>query len=73
MPNELYLIRSSFENMIQEIVVFILFALALIYLVRPSLFRGKKASKGCASGCAACNTIDFEKIAAQIQKDSRVQ
>ncbi len=45
---------------IQEVLVYIAFALALIYAVRL-VYRTIKSKKGCSSGCGKCG-VDFSKI-----------
>lgn len=50
----------------QEILVFIFFLTAVIYLIR--YFYRTNTSKGCAAGCGSCGKIDVEKIIAQHQK-----
>lgn len=50
----------------QEILVFIFFLAAIIYLVR--YFYRTSTSEGCSSGCGACSKIDVDKIMAQYQK-----
>lgn len=50
--------------MVQEIIIFIFFALAAAYVIwlLVANFR-PKAGGGCAKGCgSACSTIDFNKI-----------
>ncbi len=50
--------------MLQEIIVFIVFALAAIYVIRLLIANFRpKAGGGCAKGCGmACSSIDFDKI-----------
>jgi hypothetical protein len=53
--------------MIQQILVILLFAGAVVYLGRL-LYRSFQAkSTGCATGCGKCGAVDFEKIEAQIK------
>lgn len=50
--------------MVQEIIIFIVFALAAAYVIRLLIANFRpKAGGGCAKGCGgACSTIDFNKI-----------
>jgi hypothetical protein len=45
---------------IQEILLAIIFALAILYLGRM-IYRSLKSDKGCASNCGKCS-VDFSKI-----------
>ncbi|WP_183906677.1 FeoB-associated Cys-rich membrane protein [Rufibacter immobilis] len=54
--------------MVQEIIIFIIFALASGYVLRLGYksFFAKEA--GCAKGCGgACSSIDLKKIEREIQ------
>ncbi|MES2730833.1 MAG: FeoB-associated Cys-rich membrane protein [Bacteroidota bacterium] len=53
--------------MIENLVIFIVFALALAYLGNMvwKQFSAKNTA-GCAKGCGACGNIDFNKIEQQI-------
>lgn len=47
----------------QEIIIFIVFALSAAYVIRLLVLSFRpKAGGGCAKGCGACSTIDFKKI-----------
>lgn len=46
--------------MIQHIIIGLIFLTAVIYLAR--IAYKQFSGSGCASGCGACNTIDFKKI-----------
>jgi hypothetical protein len=52
----------------QEIIIFIVFALAAAYVIRLliSNFRPKPGA-GCAKGCGTCSTIDFDKIKKELE------
>lgn len=58
--------------MVQEIIIFILFALAAVYVVRLLIahFRAP-AGGGCAKGCGACSTIDFAKISKDLDTKAK--
>jgi len=53
--------------MIQQILVILIFLVAVGYLARMvyKSFQGK--SSGCATGCGKCGAVDFEKIEAEIK------
>lgn len=51
---------------IQEILLAVIFFLALLYLGRM-VYRNLKSDKGCASNCGKCG-VDFSKIKVPEQK-----
>ena len=55
-------------SMVQEILIFVLFALAAAYMLKQGYNSFFKKTPGCAKGCGACGTIDFEKISADLDK-----
>ena len=52
--------------MIQQIIIFLLFVAAAVYVARL-VYNSFKSKSGCAKGCGACSTIDFNKIDKQIK------
>jgi hypothetical protein len=54
--------------MVQEILIFVLFALAAAYVLKLGYNSFFKTTPGCAKGCGACSTIDFEKISRDLDK-----
>lgn len=58
--------------MIQQILVALLFAGALVYLGRILYQSFKAKSPGCASGCGKCGAIDLSKIEARIRKNEKI-
>jgi hypothetical protein len=52
--------------MIQNLIIFFLFAASFFYVARL-LYKGFTAKSGCASGCGKC-AVDFSKISQQVQK-----
>jgi hypothetical protein len=52
---------------IQEVLLAIIFTLALVYLGRM-IYRGLNSDKGCASNCGKCGAADFSKIKIPEQK-----
>jgi hypothetical protein len=58
--------------MIQQIIIGLIFIVALIYLGRM-VYRSFKANEGCASGCGKCGAIDFKKIEQQLQENKNFQ
>jgi len=54
--------------MIQEIIIFLVFALAAIYVLRMGYKTFFSKEVGCAKGCgSACSTLDLNKIARDIE------
>lgn len=61
------------ENMGQEIIVFFLFLVAIVYLARL-LYRSFKPKNGlCSKGCGSCGGIDFNKLEKQIEEEQRAR
>jgi hypothetical protein len=57
--------RHDFEKlkedyMIQEVLIWLLFGGALLYLV-VFLFPAKNKKKDCAKGCGGCGSISYDK------------
>jgi hypothetical protein len=52
--------------MIQQILVVLIFAAAVLYIGRL-LYKMFTEKTGCASGCGKCNAVDFSKIESQIR------
>ncbi|MGV3589440.1 MAG: FeoB-associated Cys-rich membrane protein [Adhaeribacter sp.] len=52
--------------MIQQIIILLLFIAAAVYVGRL-VYKSFTAKSGCAKGCGACATIDFNKIDKQIK------
>jgi uncharacterized oligopeptide transporter (OPT) family protein len=52
--------------MIQQIIIFLLFIAAAVYVARL-VYKSFSSKSGCAKGCGACSTIDFNKIDKQIK------
>jgi hypothetical protein len=52
--------------MIQQIILFLLFAGALFYLGRL-IYQSFASKDNCAKGCSGCNAVDIEKIQKQIE------
>ena len=57
--------------MIQEILVFFIFAAAIAYVGRL-VYQNFQMKSGCASGCGKCG-IDFAKINRQLEKNSGIK
>ncbi|HEY9048373.1 MAG TPA: FeoB-associated Cys-rich membrane protein [Ohtaekwangia sp.] len=56
--------------MIQNVIVALVFALALVYIGRM-LYRNFKAKSACESGCGKCgatSSLDFAKIEKQLKE-----
>jgi hypothetical protein len=60
--------------MVENLIIFTLFALALVYLGNMvwKQFR-TKSSAGCAKGCGGCGAIDFTKMEAQVAAKEKEQ
>ena len=50
--------------MTQEIIIFLLFAVAAGFVLRMVYrqFFAKRPESGCAKGCGSCSAADFDKI-----------
>ncbi|WP_205501328.1 FeoB-associated Cys-rich membrane protein [Rufibacter psychrotolerans] len=54
--------------MVQEIIIFIVFALAAGYMLRQGYKSFFSKETGCAKGCGgACSTIDLAKIQREME------
>ncbi|MCZ8355125.1 MAG: FeoB-associated Cys-rich membrane protein [Cyclobacteriaceae bacterium] len=53
--------------MIQEVLVIIIFAVAVFYLGRI-VWKQFTAKQACATGCAKCSAVDFAKIESELKK-----
>ena len=55
----------------QEFIIFTLFAVSILYLVRE--FRKHFSTKDASAchGCSACSAADLEKIAAELQNQEK--
>ncbi|WP_071594837.1 FeoB-associated Cys-rich membrane protein [Pontibacter roseus] len=55
--------------MVQEILILVIFLVALAYMGR-AMYRSFMPNKdaGCAKGCGGCSAIDFSKIQKELDK-----
>jgi hypothetical protein len=54
--------------MVQELIIFLVFALAAGYMLRLGYTSFFSKDTGCAKGCgSACSTIDLKKIEEQMR------
>jgi hypothetical protein len=53
--------------MVQEILLVIIFAGAVLY-VAQLVYKSLQSKSACDSGCGKCGAVDFQKIEAQIKK-----
>ncbi len=53
--------------MLQELIIFLIFMAAAIYMARM-VYRSFSAKSGCAKGCGSCGAIDFKKIQQEMDK-----
>ncbi|QHL89422.1 FeoB-associated Cys-rich membrane protein [Nibribacter ruber] len=51
----------------QEIIIFIVFALAAVYVLRIGYKSFFSKEVGCAKGCGGCSSIDLNKIQKEIE------
>jgi hypothetical protein len=58
--------------MLEQISIAIIFVISVVYLINLVRKNFSPKTSGCASGCGACNTIDFKKIEAEIAKKELV-
>lgn len=54
--------------MVQELIIFLVFLLSAFYMARLVYKSFSSKSGGCAKGCGACSTIDFDQIRKQLNK-----
>lgn len=54
-----------FYVMIQQILIILIFAAAVVYL-GITVYKAFAAKSGCSSGCGKCGAVDFKKIEKQI-------
>jgi hypothetical protein len=52
--------------MVQEVLVVLLFVVALSYLGRL-IYKQFQAKAACASGCGKCSIVDFKKIESDLK------
>jgi hypothetical protein len=52
--------------MVQQLIILVVFILAAFYVARLVYKSFSSKSGGCAKGCGACSTIDFNKISKQL-------
>ncbi|CAM3393584.1 FeoB-associated Cys-rich membrane protein [Pontibacter korlensis] len=53
--------------MIQQIIILLIFLVAVAYMLRM-FYQTFSAKSGCAKSCGACSTIDFKKIQKDLEK-----
>ena len=56
--------------MIQEIILWLVFAAALFYLGRLA-YQSFSGDSSCPKGCGSCNAVDFKKIQEQIREKEK--
>jgi hypothetical protein len=57
--------------MVQQFIIFAVFILAALYVARLVYKSFSSKSGGCAKGCGACSTIDFNQIKKQLDAGPR--
>ena len=57
--------------MMQEIIVILIFVVAVFYLVRL-LYGNFTTDAGCPKGCGSCSAVDFKKIEREIREREKV-
>jgi hypothetical protein len=58
--------------MVQELIVFLLFALALFYIGKQVYTSFKPKNGFCSKGCSGCSALDMKKLAEQLKASSKV-
>ncbi|GHA64945.1 FeoB-associated Cys-rich membrane protein [Pontibacter akesuensis] len=53
--------------MIQQLIILLIFLVAVAYMGRM-IYRSFAAKSGCAKGCGSCGSIDFSKIQKDLEK-----
>jgi hypothetical protein len=53
--------------MIQQILIGLIFASAVVYLLRMA-YRSFRSGSECATGCGKCNAVDFSKLEKQLKE-----
>ncbi len=54
--------------MLEHLIIGLIFLVALIYLLVQVRNAFQPKNTGCAKGCGACSSIDFNKIEAEIAR-----
>jgi hypothetical protein len=54
-------------NVIQQLVILLLFSAATLYLVRM-VYKAFKSKTVCSTGCGKCGAVDFTKIEQQLKE-----
>lgn len=69
----LFLFIKLYLDMVQEIIVGVIFLAALVYISKI-IYRSFKPKNGvCGKGCGSCGAVDFKKLEKQIKKDREKQ
>jgi hypothetical protein len=66
--NMLYQNLSTFEPMLQSIIVVLLFLAAVVYAGRL-VYKTFFSNAACSSGCGKCGAVDFRKIEQQLKQN----
>ena len=59
--------------MVQEVIVCLLFVLALVYVGRLLYNSFRPGKSACAKGCGSCSALDVDKLEAMARKASAPQ
>jgi len=54
--------------MVQNIIIFLIFGVAVFYIARMIYKNFAAKSGGCASGCGKCGAVDFNSIEKQLKQ-----
>ena len=54
--------------MVQQIIVFLIFIVAVAYMARLLYRTFFSKAEGCAKGCGSCGGLDFKKIEQEMAK-----
>ena len=55
----------------QQLIILVVFILAALYVARLVYRSFSSKSAGCAKGCGACSSIDFDQIKKQLDTKSQ--
>ncbi|MBB6609613.1 FeoB-associated Cys-rich membrane protein [Pontibacter sp. Tf4] len=54
--------------MVQQIIILVLFVVAVAYIARMLYRTFSSKAEGCAKSCGACGGIDFKKIEQEMER-----
>lgn len=57
----------------QEVLVWLIFSGALLYIGKLLYRSFKPGTSGCAKGCGSCGAIDFKKLEKELEKKGTLE